>query len=642
MSGPVLHLVVPGPLDQRTGGYLYDARMVEGLRRRGWEVVVHALDGAFPDADHRARVALARTLAALPDDARVVVDGLALGGLPGPLRSHAHRLRIVGLVHHPLADETGIEPWLRDRLASTEREALAACTGVVVTSPFTAARLGAYGVAPERVRTVCPGTEAAEAAGGPAPGEPPLLLCVASVTPRKGQDVLMRALGRLRHLPWRCVCAGSLARDPTFADRVREGAVAERIEERVDFVGELDADALAALYHRASLLVLPSHYEGYGMVLSEALARGLPVVSTTGGAIPSTVPDDAAVLVPPGDAAALAGALLPLLAPDAGGGAAGHPGRRRPPARRGLARLERGRRRLRRSAPGAHPGGGHPMTAPPDGGTFDAGWLALREPTDHRSRADGPLLDPLRAAWTDGGWSRVLDLGSGTGSNLRWLSPRLPRPQAWTLVDHDAALLERAVAPGEDVTVTRVVGDLAEEGLAAVPDAHLVTASALLDLAGGAWLQALAAACRDAGAAVLFALTYDGQMRFTPASGGVAIPGALASDPDDAWVRDAVNAHQRRDKGLGPALGPSAAPAADVLFRQAGYDVWLRSTPWRLTADDAELAVALVDGWAAAAEETRPGETVRVRRWAARRRGDLATGRAALTVGHVDLLALPR
>ena len=318
MTPPELHLVVPGSLDQRTGGYIYDACMVAGLRRQGWRVTVHNLDGVFPDADDRARASFIRTLASLPNGARVLIDGLALGGLPTPAHANRRRLRILALVHHPLAEETGLEPRQRDRFAALEREALAACTGVLVTSTFIARRMEALGVPATRVRAVPPGTEPVRPARGPGPDDPPRLLCVASVIPRKGQDVLVHALVRLREVAWSCVCAGSLTRAPAYASAVQEQARQAGLAERTHFPGECTPETLDHLYHSSSLFVLPSHYEGYGLALSEAMARGLPVISTTGGAIPCTVPAAAGVLVLPGDDEALADALGDLLsdAPD--------------------------------------------------------------------------------------------------------------------------------------------------------------------------------------------------------------------------------------------------------------------------------------------------------------------------------------
>ena len=318
MNASELHLVVPGPLEQQTGGYIYDARMAAGLRRLRWRVIVHNLEGTFPDTDDRARASLAQTLSELPDGSRVLIDGLAMAGLPDPVRAHGHRLRIVALVHHPQADETGLDPQQRDRFATSEREALAVCAGVLVTSEFTASRITAFGVEASRVRAVPPGAERAQPAEGPGPGEPPRLLCVGSVIPRKGQDVLVRALGRLREARWSCACAGSLTRAPDYARTLQEQVRTAGLVRRICFPGECEPDALTALYNSTSVFVLPSRYEGYGMALTEAMARGLPVIGTTGGAIPQTVPGDAGVLVPPGDDEALARAIGDFL-PDAPG-----------------------------------------------------------------------------------------------------------------------------------------------------------------------------------------------------------------------------------------------------------------------------------------------------------------------------------
>ena len=271
---------------------------------------------------------------------------------------------------------------------------------------------------------------------------------------------------------------------------------------------------------------------------------------------------------------------------------------------------------------------------------FDAEWLWLREPVDHRSRAT-PLLAPLCDAWRAAGWCRVLDLGGGTGSNLRYLAPRLPAGQEWVLVDHDSEHLRtlgRAGAPPAVRRLTLVPGDLAREGLASIARADLVTASALLDLVSADWLGRLVDACSAAGRGAHFALNYDGQIRWS-ATG--AEPGHGAEDPDDALVREAVNVHQTGDKGLGPALGPAAWQVAARLFEATGCRTRLVPSPWRLTAADAALARRLIDGWAAAATEVRPADTGRIRAWSDRRRATVAGGAFTLTVGHRDLLALP-
>jgi len=659
--------VVPGPLDQRTGGYLYDARMVRVLRARGWDVAVHELEGTFPpdpapapSPEEPAAVRhLEAVLAALPGGSLVLLDGLAMGGMPdpGPLSRHAHRLRLVSLVHHPLFLETGLSPERQELLRTREAAALRHCRGVITTSAHTAREVEALGVPGPRVRVAPPGTDPAPFSHGPDPGDPPVFLCVASVVPRKGQDVLVEALARLqaRHAgPWVARLVGSLERAPDFARQVEAQIRTQGLEERVQLVGEVPDAELEAHYDGASVFVLPSHHEGFGMVLTEALARGLPVVATRGGAIPETVSGGAARLVPPGDAGALAGALAEALGKPLAEALAQPQVSAREAARRHAATLPDWteaaavlERALREWAePEAHPAHA----------TFPPTWLALREPADHRSRAP-ELLEPLRT-WMGMQAERrghVVDLGSGTGSNLRFLAPRLAMaggeadPLPWVLVDHDAALLAEAASLAAAASVSAVsrasaspdpvrslppvetvVGDLATEGIEAVAGARLVTASALLDLVSEAWVERLVEACRSHGAAALFALSYDGRVTWTPAH------------PLDAEVRSAVNTHQHQDKGLGGALGPDATEHTARRFREAGFRVRRAASPWVLGPGDAPLIQPLVEGWVAAAVEARPDREAAFRAWGRDRLALLEGGGTfTLEVGHEDLLALP-
>jgi SAM-dependent methyltransferase len=288
--------------------------------------------------------------------------------------------------------------------------------------------------------------------------------------------------------------------------------------------------------------------------------------------------------------------------------------------------------------------------------TFDADWLALREPVDHRSR-DEDLIAPLVQAWQTRGWSRVLDLGSGTGSNLRYLAPRLPDGQSWTLVDHDPEHLQTLRGLEMPPRVRSLIvspSDLAAHELAGVAGAHLVTASALLDLTSEGWLDRMVTACARSGCGVLWALSYNGRIHWSDgwsdewsdgpsrdASAGPATVGRDDRDADDLLVREAVNVHQAGDKGFGPALGPAAGVVAERSFRSAGYSTTLHESAWRLGGADRALVEQLIDGWEQAAAAVRPNDDARIRRWADGRRALVATGRFSLTVGHHDLLALP-
>ncbi len=260
---------------------------------------------------------------------------------------------------------------------------------------------------------------------------------------------------------------------------------------------------------------------------------------------------------------------------------------------------------------------------------FDAEWLQLREPADHRARHE-PFATLLRAEGRAKGWSAVLDLGGGTGSNLRYLAPRLGWVSSWCVLDHDPELLARVDTSGR-TPVRTLLGDLGREGLEAVEDADLVTGSALLDLVSREWIELLAEECAAHGCAVLFSLTYDGH---------VAIHGG-EHDPDDDFVVRAVNRHQTREKGLGQALGPAAHQAAVQAFRAVGFDCQSAPSPWILSGrGDAELARALMEGWVEAAEEVHPGEGPRLRAWL-KRRVQAFSRNLEITVGHTDLVALP-
>ncbi|OOC50171.1 glycosyltransferase family 4 protein [Thioalkalivibrio versutus] len=312
-----LGLVVPGSLEQRTGGYRYDARMVAGLRVRGWTVTVRELEGAFPGPNPAAESALDAALAGFPDRRAVLLDGLAAGAFPGVLARHAERLHLIYLLHHPLGLETGLEPARADDLLARERAAVGQVEGVLATSAFTAGQVATWGVSSGRLQAIPPGIEPRPQALGPGPGERPLLLCVGSVVPRKGQLELVQALACIRTTDWRAGLVGSRGRGAAYVQRVEAAITEAGLGDRIEWAGECDDAALEGWYGRASLFVLPSAYEGFGMAYTEAMARGLPVIGTTGGAIPATVPEAAGRLVPPGDIGALAEAIDALLV-DAG------------------------------------------------------------------------------------------------------------------------------------------------------------------------------------------------------------------------------------------------------------------------------------------------------------------------------------
>ena len=309
--------VVPGRLDTPTGGYIYDRRIVAAMLDACLPVVVREIDGSFPFPTDAALTHAADVLAAIPDGATVIIDGLAGGAMPDQIEREAVRLRIVALVHHPLAKETGLRADAVAALAASERRGLKHARHVIVTSGATAKMLTEeYDVGAERVTVIEPGTDEAERADC-AGGDVPKLLCVATLTPRKGHVTLVRALALIRDLDWRLTCVGSLDRDPETTRRVRDEVAVSGLASRVSFVDEVKDGALAPYYAAADLFVLPTEYEGYGMAVAEAIAHGLPVISTPTGGIPALVRADlgnpAGILVEPGDVAALAAALRRLI-----------------------------------------------------------------------------------------------------------------------------------------------------------------------------------------------------------------------------------------------------------------------------------------------------------------------------------------
>lgn len=309
---PSLVMVVPADADdpQRpSGGNTYDHRLRESLVGAGWTVSWRTVSGEWPaDAGDGGLTALERVLAELPTRSLVLVDGLVAGAAPEVLLPETTRLRVVVLVHMPL----GLRP--RSPRASAREEAVLKGTWAVVTTSEWSRRwlLSVYGLQPRRVHVAEPGTDRARLSRGTGRGRN--LLCVASVVPDKGHDVLLGALARLRdvarrHDPaWRCECVGSLERAPDFAARLRDDARALGLSAQFVLAGPRHGDALEASYAAADLLVLPSRAETWGMVVTEALARGVPVIASDVGGVPEAL-GGAGLLVPPDDEAALAAAL---------------------------------------------------------------------------------------------------------------------------------------------------------------------------------------------------------------------------------------------------------------------------------------------------------------------------------------------
>ena len=633
-------LIVAGDPAQRTGGYIYDAQIVSALRDQGWEIDVVGLAGTFPDADAEAAEALTQALESLPDQASVVIDGLAMGALPKVVAQHAQRLEITALLHHPLGDELGLNEADQQRFHRSELTALAPVARIIVTSHFTARRLpelAALYAMPlnASVTVVEPGVAQAPISPAAEPDETLRLLCVATLTPRKGQDILVQALSGVAGNHWQCDCYGG-ARDTAFTQRVQQLIDQNGLQSAVKLHGECDSETLEAAYRSAHALVLPSWYEGYGMVVTEALAHGLPVITTTGGALRDTLPTGAGLSVEPGDVDALQGALCRFC----------HDDELRQQLRQGAAQA--------RDALSDWQEAGDKfaaaLTSPADspnlrpGSQFASDWLTLREAADIDSRSQ-PLAE-LAAEWLSARAQAPLiaDLGCGRGSNMRFLAPRLNGHQRWKLIDHDAILLAQARqraaglsnSQGQPVAVETHCVSLEELAEVPLDDAHLVTASALLDLVSQQWIDALVARIAGQQQALLIALSVTGEWHFIDAQGAPVL------DDEDRWMLAMFMAHQQRDKGLGDALGGQAHGALVVALERADYRVEQAETPWQLAAGSQEqqpLMLALLEGWAEAATEQVPEAAARVATWLQQRQQAVANGELGIWVGHRDLFA---
>ena len=316
MSGQRLQIdiVVPEGIDdvaRPSGGNAYDRRICRELTARGWRVRQHAVSGSWPEPDGAAEDALARAVSGIPDGAVVLVDGLIASASPRVLVPQTRRLELVVLVHMPLGDGPPEPEIAHARIR--EHAVLASASAIITTSSWTRERLiDIYRLPPARIHVAEPGADAATLSPGTVSGTE--LLCVAAVMPHKGHDTLLASLAIIADLSWRCVCVGPLDRDPRFVERLRRRAGMDGLADRIWFVGARSPRELDQAYGAADVVVHPSNAETFGMVVIEALARGLPVIATAVGGLPDALGHTAdgrrpGLLVPPRDAHALSAAL---------------------------------------------------------------------------------------------------------------------------------------------------------------------------------------------------------------------------------------------------------------------------------------------------------------------------------------------
>ena len=309
-----LVFAIPGDLNTMTGGYGYDRRIIAALPQFGIEVETRRLADRFPfptEADLTAAVA---SLTKDRGTAVVMIDGLAYGALPAACIK-AIGAPIIGLVHHPLAYEAGLSEITQKVLHASEKTALSLAQHVIATSPTTGKALeDDFAVPANKITIAEPGTDLAQRAiGSGAPNGRVDLLAVGAVVPRKAYDVLIQALSEIADLNWHLRIVGAMDRAPDTVRELRDQISRLHLDERIEWMGECPSEQLEPLYHHCDVFVMSSHYEGFGMALTEAMAHGLPILSTTGGAAAQTIEEGAALKIPPADVPAMAQALRLLI-----------------------------------------------------------------------------------------------------------------------------------------------------------------------------------------------------------------------------------------------------------------------------------------------------------------------------------------
>lgn len=593
----------PGDPAQRTGGYLYNARMVAGLTELGVDVDVVALHGDWPWADESAENTDA--LAEIPSGRTVVADGLLWPGLSETARRDLCARCTVWVVVHSLADKEDAGPGAAEA-ARRELAALSEARGWFATSTLTATilrdRLGGAGSAP----VIIPGTDPHSGRVEPDHRQ---LLSVGHLIPRKGHDRLLRGLAELSDLEWSLRIVGAPDRDPSWSADLGALCTELGLEARVHFTGVCDQAQLDLEYDRAGVMVHTAHFEAYGMVLTEALARGVPVISTPAGALDDI---DSEAVWPVADTD-----LVQTL-------------------RRWLSDDEARASASRAAQSLSFPSWSEQVVALKvllgfADTSFSTDWLKLREPFDHGARS-AELVSRFSGA-VAAERPRLLEIATGLGSGARFVAERFGREIDWTLLDHDDLLLndlhKEMEAWNPKLKYQTVQHDLQDIG--GLPDAiDGVTTQALLDLVSYSWLTQFADWLADHRLPLLAAISVDGRMSWS-------VP-----DEADDCVQAAFKTHQTWDRGFGPSPGVGAVDALCERLTARGYQTTQVDADWIIPEHAAQMMTFMIDGIATAALEacrTVGATPADVQGWQRRRREQV--GRIGLCVGHTDMLALP-
>jgi len=592
-----IHWLSPGDPCQRTGGYLYNSRITDALRCLGVDVIIHSLEGDWP----WPQCAHDDVLAAIPDDAIVVADGLLWPGLePDEREALCGRCSVWVVVHSVLDKEGSSDPTLIEREVAALREA----HGWFATSQRTADLVaGRMGGGPSAV--VIPGTEPPPVSSRSHSAEIQLLN-VAHVIPRKGHRTLIEGLSAVRDLPWTMHIVGSMLRDIQWATAIQEEVIGLGLENRIHFLGELNEADMESAYRSADVLVHTADFEAYGMVLTEALVRGLPVISTPAGAL-DDLESTLIEMVDAGDARDLSAALRTAIQ--------AHP-RTHIPAPLFPTWAEQAERLMERLGL--------------DSEGFSVDWLRLREPHDHAARSTR-LVDAFASALGPGTHT-LMELATGLGSGARFVSANMSEVPNWVLVDHDPQLLS---ALDTDMVHRGVQYRTVQHDLRDITDlqeqADGITTQALLDLVSHEWLERFADWLTVRSVPFLGALTVTGEVKWGP------------SDTRDESIQHAFRTHQTWDRGFGSSPGPKAALVLKSLLEERGFTVLLEAADWAIPATCESMISAMVEGTAAAAREAAEDAGVSVNTVDAWRSSRMAAlGSLSVTVGHWDLLAIPK